>query len=420
MVLSKSCSLAFNESCKLIKNWKKNTVYISLMQLTILIVNFLLITIISRQYGAGIYGEYASSKSLSVLIGTATVLSLALVTTKARASNVSFSKNIFFNSYYLVIRNLIGAIVLLVPLVIVLGRDYTMTSLFLIGFVFNEMVHIALAYYQAQGNFVISSKQILIRTILYGLGAWFIAANAYPIEFIIVYQVLILFVFFLVAHYSIPNEDIGQRISDSNKDTRDKLTKSGKKMVLTTFSSALISELDIVLLGLFYSGSLLGVLAWSRRILEIIFQLLAASLDILFPELSRAKDKKKVADIRQRLRKVFLFSFSIPVVFFLLKDTAKSIFVSLLGNEFGDVSEYTALILFCLPLMVWSRINIIFSRALSFEVNLTKTISIGAILSYIIYYLIHSLGYNSAPLSIIASQIFFALLTTYSFRKSYG
>jgi len=404
----------------LIKNWKKNTVYISLMQLTILIVNFLLITIISRQYGAGIYGEYASSKSLSVLIGTATVLSLALVTTKARASNVSFSKNIFFNSYYLVIRNLIGAIVLLVPLVIVLGRDYTMTSLFLIGFVFNEMVHIALAYYQAQGNFVISSKQILIRTILYGLGAWFIAANAYPIEFIIVYQVLILFVFFLVAHYSIPNEDIGQRISDSNKDTRDKLTKSGKKMVLTTFSSALISELDIVLLGLFYSGSLLGVLAWSRRILEIIFQLLAASLDILFPELSRAKDKKKVADIRQRLRKVFLFSFSIPVVFFLLKDTAKSIFVSLLGNEFGDVSEYTALILFCLPLMVWSRINIIFSRALSFEVNLTKTISIGAILSYIIYYLIHSLGYNSAPLSIIASQIFFALLTTYSFRKSYG
>ena len=40
-----------------------------------------------------------------------------------------------------------------------------------------------------------------------------------------------------------------------------------------------------VLLGLFYAGPTLGVLAWSRRILEIIFQLLAASLDILFPEL---------------------------------------------------------------------------------------------------------------------------------------
>ena len=420
MVSCKPCSLAFDEGCELIRNWKENTIYISLMQLALLTVNFFLITIISRQYGAGLYGEYASSKSLSVLIGTATVLSLALVTTKARASNSSFSKNIFFNSYYLVIRNLIGAIVLLVPIVNILGRDYTMTSLFLIGFVFNEMVHIALAYYQAEGNFVISSKQILIRTILYGIGAWVIASNAYPIEYIIIYQVIILFVFFLVAHYSIPKESIGQPVSTDNKKTRIELTTSGKKMVLTTFSSALISELDIVLLGLFYSGPLLGVLAWSRRILEIIFQLLAASLDILFPELSRAKNSKEVTEIRQRLRKVFVFSFSIPIIFFLLKDIAGSIFVSLLGNEFSTVSEHTSLILFCLPLMVWSRINIIFSRALNFETYLTKTISIGAILSYIIYFIIHSTGHNSAALSIIASQVLFALLTTYSFRKSYG
>ena len=419
MVSSKPCSLAFNEGCELIRNWKQNTIYISLMQLALLTVNFFLITIISRQYGAGLYGEYASSKSLSVLIGTATVLSLALVTTKARASNSSFSKNIFFNSYYLVIRNLIGAIVLLVPIVNILGRDYTMTSLFLIGFVFNEMVHIALAYYQAQGNFVISSKQILIRTILYGIGAWVIASNAYPIEYIIVYQVIILFVFFLVAHYSIPKESVGQPVSNDNKKTRIELTTSGKKMVLTTFSSALISELDIVLLGLFYSGPLLGILAWSRRILEIIFQLLAASLDILFPELSRAKNSKEITEIRQRLRKVFVFSFSIPIIFFLLKDIAGSIFVSLLGNEFSTVSEHTSLILFCLPLMVWSRINIIFSRALNFEIYLTKTISVGAILSYGIYYLVHSFG-GSAALSIVASQVLIALLTTYSFRKSYG
>ena len=390
------------------------------MQLTLLIVNFFLITIISRQYGAGIYGEYASSKSLSVLIGTAIVLSLALVTTKARASNASFSKNIFFNSYYLVIRNLVGALALLVPIVVVLGRDYTMTSLFLIGFVFNEMVHIALAYFQSQGNFVISSKQILIRTVLYGLGAWFIVSKGYRIEFVIIYQVFILFAFFLVAHYSIPNDDVGYRNNDNNQETRKELTKSGKKMVLTTFSSALISELDIVLLGLFYSGSLLGVLAWSRRILEIIFQLLAASLDILFPELSRAKEMKEVRDIRQRLRKVFLFSFSIPIIFFALKDIAGGIFVSLLGDEFSDVSEYVSLILFCLPLMVWSRINIIFSRALNFELNLTKTVSLGAILSYLAYIAFHRIAINPAVLSIVTSQVLIALLTTISFRKSYG
>ena len=62
-----------------------------------------------------------------------------------------------------------------------------------------------------------------------------------------------------------------------SKPIRNNLQKSGKKMVLTTFSSALISELDIVLLGLFYSGSVLGVLAsvisayYYLRIIKVIY-----------------------------------------------------------------------------------------------------------------------------------------------------
>ena len=76
----------------MLKNWKQNTVYISVMQLTLLIVNFFLITIISREYGAETYGEYASSKSLSVLIGTATVMSLALLTTKYLAQKNQYTK----------------------------------------------------------------------------------------------------------------------------------------------------------------------------------------------------------------------------------------------------------------------------------------------------------------------------------------
>ena len=76
----------------MLKNWKQNTVYISVMQLTLLIVNFFLITIISREYGAETYGEYASSKSLSVLIGTATEMSLALLTTKYLAQKNQYTK----------------------------------------------------------------------------------------------------------------------------------------------------------------------------------------------------------------------------------------------------------------------------------------------------------------------------------------
>jgi O-antigen/teichoic acid export membrane protein len=388
------------------------------MQLTLLVVNFFLITIISREYGAETYGEYASSKSLSVLIGTAAVMSLALVVTKLLAQKNENSKLMFSNSYFLIFRNFLISLVILIPLTSILNRDLSMTFLFLLGFVFNEMIHVALAYFQSRGDFVTSSKQIFLRTVLYGFGAWIIVIRGFSVNTLISYQVLMLFLFLLVAHKSIPSKDVVFKIENS-KNVKNELQSSGKKMVLTTFSSALISELDIVLLGLFYTGPILGVLAWSRRILEIIFQLLAASLDILFPELSKTREKSEVKQVRSQLKKVFFLSFSVPILFFLLRNIANDVFISLLGSEFSDVSTYTSSILFCLPLMVWSRINIIFSRALNFEINLTKSITIGAILSCISYYLIHNFADNPAVLSIVASQILIALATTISFRKSY-
>ena len=402
----------------MIKNWKKNTVYISIMQLTLLIVNFFLITIISRVYGAEIYGEYASSKSLSVLIGTAAALSTALVVTKMLAQNNPNSKELFQNAYTLIIRNLLLALVILVPISLLFNRNLSMTALFLLGFIFNEMIHIALAYYQAKGDFVTSSKQIILRTIIYGVGASVLVLQDFSIYSIIIFQVLTLITFFIVEHVSIPKKDNNFNF-ESDKHVKDEIQGSGKKMVLTTFSSALISELDIVLLGLFYAGPTLGVLAWSRRILEIIFQLLAASLDILFPELAKAQSSKDVNDVRSKLRKVFLFSFSIPILFFIFRGFAGDIFTSLLGVEFVDVSSYTSWIMFALPVMVWSRINIIFSRALNFEIRLTKSVLFGSCASIAIYYLMHYIGFNPAILSIVISQILISILTTYSFKRSH-
>ena len=402
----------------MIKNWKKNSLYISFTQISLLIVNLLLITIISREYGPSIYGEYASSKSLAVLVGTASVFSLALVVTKLRAQNDTISEFVFSNSYFLVIRNLLIVFVFLYPLTAIFKRDFSMTSLFLIGFVINEMIHIALAFYQANGDFVTSSKQIASRTILYGIGAWFIVAAGYSIIWVIVYQVILLGIFFGVAHFSIPKKfNNSENLNKVN--VRNKLSKSGQKMVLTTFSSALVSELDIVLLGLFFGGPLLGVLSWARRILEILFQLLAASLDILFPQLSKVKTKKEVIDIRNTLKKVFFASFIIPILFFFLRDYAGSIFVVILGDEFSAVAEYTSYILFCLPLMVWSRINIIFARALNFEINLSKIIFLASIISLAIYFVTNQIFENSAVVSIILSQLTISTLTSYSFRSSY-
>jgi|TARA_Y100000768_G_scaffold388522_1_gene384942 O-antigen/teichoic acid export membrane protein len=400
----------------MINNWKKNTIYISIMQLSLLLVNLFLITIISREYGAETYGEYASSKSLSVLIGTAAVMSLALVVTKVLAQKNENSKLMFQNAYSLIIRNLMIALIILIPLTLLLNRDLPMTILFLVGFVFNEMIHVALAYYQAKGDFVTSSKQIILRTIVYGVGAWVLVLQGFTITSLIIFQVMTLVAFFVVAHLSVPKNDIELT---SNTTVKNKLQESGKKMVLTTFSSALISELDIVLLGLFYSGSTLGVLAWSRRILEIIFQLVAASLDILFPELAKAKNRDSISELRIKLRKVFLLSFTVPILFIFFKGLASEIFTSLLGEEFSEVSTYTSWILFALPVMVWSRINIIFSRALNFEINITKSILFGSVASIGIYYFVHSFNNNPAVLSIILSQIVIGAITTYSFKKSY-
>ena len=143
--------------------------------------------------------------------------------------------------------------------------------------------------------------------------------------------------------------------------------------------------------------------------------------DRLFPELSRAKDKDEIQNIRQRLKKVFFISFIIPVTFYLLRDTAGNILVSLLGEDFREVSFQTSLILFSLPLMVWSRINIIFSRALGFELNITKIIVSGSLISYFVYFILHNLNVsNPAILSILSSQIIISMLTSYSFRKSYA
>ena len=192
----------------MISNWKKNTIYISIMQLSLLLVNFFLITIISREYGAKVYGEYASSKSLSVLLGTATVMSLALVVTKVLAQKNENSKLMFQNAYSLIIRNLIIAFIILIPLTLLLNRDLPMTLLFLVGFVFNEMIHVALAYYQSRGDFVTSSKQIILRTIIYGFGAWILVVQGFSIISLIIFQVITLITFFVVAHFSIPKKDV--------------------------------------------------------------------------------------------------------------------------------------------------------------------------------------------------------------------
>lgn len=378
------------------------------MQIILLIVNFFLITIISREYGAEIYGEYASAKSLSVLLGTAIVLSLALVVTRTSSNIEKFDKNLFYTTYKTIIRNTILASVLVVPLSAIFGRNYIYVFIFLLGFVFNEMLHVALAFHQSKGDFVISSKQIILRTVIYGLGGWLIIYFQYSIFWVIVFQTFLLLIFYFVANNSLPN---GESNTD-NTYTSKELRKSGRKMVLTTLSAALISELDIVILGVFYSGPILGVLAWSRRILEGLHQLVGASLDIVFPEISKLKNISEINEIRNKLKLVILVSLFIPLLYLVLENAANNIFINVLGTEFIDLASIFRVVIFSLPFMLWSRVNIIFARAMHFEINLFKVVITAAAISYLIYFFISQYNLFSPEFGILSSQITFSLFTS--------
>ena len=390
------------------KTWKKNTLYISFMQIILLIVNFFLITIISREYGAEIYGEYASAKSLSVLLGTAIVLSLALVVTRTSSNIDKFDKNLFYTTYKTIIRNTILASILVVPLSAIFGRNYIYVFIFLLGFVFNEMLHVALAFHQSKGDFVISSKQIILRTVIYGLGGWLIIYFQYSIFWVIVFQTFLLLIFYFVANNSLPKEES----NTDNTYTSKELRKSGRKMVLTTLSAALISELDIVILGVFYSGPILGVLAWSRRILEGLHQLVGASLDIVFPEISKLKNISEINEIRNKLKLVILVSLFIPLLYLVLENAANNIFINVLGTEFIDLASIFRVVIFSLPFMLWSRVNIIFARAMHFEINLFKVVITAAAISYLIYFFISQYNLFSPEFGILSSQITFSLFTS--------
>ena len=378
------------------------------MQIILLIVNFFLITIISREYGAEIYGEYASAKSLSVLLGTAIVLSLALVVTRTSSNIEKFDKNLFYTTYKTIIRNTILASVLVVPLSAIFGRNYIYVFIFLLGFVFNEMLHVALAFHQSKGDFVISSKQIILRTVIYGLGGWLIIYFQYSIFWVIVFQTFLLLIFYFVANNSLPKEES----NTDNTYTSKELRKSGRKMVLTTLSAALISELDIVILGVFYSGPILGVLAWSRRILEGLHQLVGASLDIVFPEISKLKNISEINEIRNKLKLVILVSLFIPLLYLVLQNAANNIFINVLGTEFIDLASIFRVVIFSLPFMLWSRVNIIFARAMHFEINLFKVVITAAAISYLIYFFISQYNLFSPEFGILSSQITFSLFTS--------
>ena len=59
-----------------------------------------------------------------------------------------------------------------------------------------------------QGEILLLVQANIFKNILYGFGAWIIVIRGFSVNTLISYQVLMLFLFLLVAHKSIPSKDV--------------------------------------------------------------------------------------------------------------------------------------------------------------------------------------------------------------------
>ena len=146
--------------------------------------------------------------------------------------------------------------------------------------------------------------------------------------------------------------------------------------------------------------------------MEGLHQLVGASLDIVFPEISKLKNISEINEIRSKLKLVILVSLFIPLLYLVLENAANNIFINVLGTEFIDLASIFRVVIFSLPFMLWSRVNIIFARAMHFEINLFKVVITAAAISYLIYFFISQYNLFSPEFGILSSQITFSLFTS--------
>ena len=63
--------------------------------------------------------------------------------------------------------------------------------------------------------------------------------------------------------------------------------------------------------------------------------------------------------------------------------------------------------------MLWSRINIIFARAMHYEIDLFKIIIAAASSSFLLYYINDTYNYFAIEYGILGSQILFSIFTSF-------
>lgn len=393
----------------------KNAIFLYTLQITLVISNFITIYFISNNYSPEIYAVYTTNKSLAVIFAIIGSMGISFVSIKLLTISKVNDSEIISSSIKIQFKYICLSLIILISFVLFFEFDYFFAIGFFLTYVMIEFRNILYSFYHAKSNFSYTSVVGIVSVIVFTVGCALIAINNYPIIYIVIFQLLVVFISNIFVLKKLDNN----LIKSSTVDSKRKVENESKKMVLTSASLIVISEIEIVFLSFFTQGKLLGLLSLTRRLLEIGSQTFSSLLDIAYPKLT--KNIKNLKIINRYVYLISLLLFVIPIILFLDFSFVQIIFEYFVGEEFVEILRFLPGAFLSLPFMFRVRANIIIARSLYIEKKISFYILISSFLILIFYLVNYRLEVVGYEFIFLFSQIvywFFTELSIYKEKKS--
>lgn len=389
----------------------KNALFLYIFQITLVISNFVTIYFISNNYSPEIYAIYLTNKSLAVIFAIIGSMGISFVSIKLLTLPQTSISEILSSSLIVQLKYVSYSFGILFVLVMITNFKYSFAVGFFITYVLIELRNILYSHYHAQSNFSYTSKIGIVSVAVYTLGSAFIAINSYQLIYIVYLQ---LFIVSLSILYVFKYLNI-KLFNENEYKSKNKVEQESKKMVLTSASLIVMSEIEIVFLSFFTQGKLLGLLALTRRLLEIGSQTFSSLLDIAYPKLT--KNIKNLKKINKYVYLISLLLFVFPIILFLDFSFVQIILEYFLGDEFLEVLKYLPGSFLSLPFMFRIRANIIIARSLYIEKKISLYILISSFLILIFYLINFRLKVIDYEFIFLVSQVVYCFFTELSIYR---
>lgn len=393
----------------------KNAIFIYSLQITLVLSNFIIVYFISNNYSPEIYAVYTTNKSLAVIFAIIGSMGISFVSIKLLTMSKINDTVIISSSIKIQFKYVCLSLIILIFFVLYLEFDYFFAISFFLTYVMIEFRNILYSSYHAKSNFSFSSAVGIVSVTVYTGGSAILAFNSYPIFYIVIFQLIVVFISNI---FVLKKLDFILKKS-SIDESQYLIENESKKMVLTSASLIIISEIEIVFLSFFTQGKLLGILALTRRLLEIGSQTFSSLLDIAYPKLT--KNIQNLKTINRYVYFTSLLLFLIPIILFLDISFVQKIFEYFVGEEYVEVLRFLPVAFLSLPFMFRVRANIIIARSLYIEQKISFYILISSFLIFIFYFVNYRLEVVRYDFVFLFSQImywFFTELSIYKEKKS--